>query len=408
MKSPRRLHSRLQNHRFIFAIALIAFIGLPGAVASANNPQPSPACVHSVPPSLKPGQKEPAPGRLERARIAYMTADRNKIQLECGNKDVYLDVKDDWLKARLATFSIGDIVSLAYIPGEVNKLSDIKTFAVPIPVHERLSALGMTGFVFFALSAITLWIGKGNILAIRELFVGLDKRLSNSKSQAAVWFFALITSYLGLTVLRIQKGGFDFIGGISIPQNLLLLSGFSALTYAGAKAITQDQVNKSPESKIPAREAALGNYFTDDDGNTDFGDFQMSVVTLLAVGIFLMQIFNFTGNINLSKNIEMPNPDTTILSLFAISQGAYLTKKASAATGAKEADPIGLGVKNSKVKDINKQLNKKLALSGASKLDENSEDYLQKTAEQVRVFQALNGLAKTGSVDAKTMNKLME
>jgi hypothetical protein len=406
------LHSTLANYIVIFAIALVAFVGLPGARASASNPSPG-QCVHTIPPSAsaKPAKGKAAFGHLEKVRIEFIAPERNAIQLNCSGIVHELSVQDEGWKARLAEFSSGDIVTLSYIPtNSRNELRGIKTFAVEVPFQKRLETFATTGALFFVLAALALWITKGNILAIRELFVGSDKRLSNSKSQAAVWFFALITSYLCLTLLRIQTGGFDFIGGVTIPQNLLLLSGFSALTYAGAKAITQDQVNKSPESKIPAADgqAGLGDYLTDDDGNTDFGDFQMTVITLLAVGIFLMQIFNFTGIIHLSKTIEMPNLDTTILSLFGISQGAYLSKKAAAASGAKEAEPIVFNTKNSKVKDINKQLNKKLELSGASRLNEDGEIYNEFTAEKVLAFQAQVGLPQTGMVDAKTLIKLME
>jgi dolichol-phosphate mannosyltransferase len=65
--------------------------------------------------------------------------------------------------------------------------------------------------LLFTASGVALWSARGNVLALRELFVGSDRRLSNSKSQAVFWFFILLTSYLGLTYLRVAKGGFDFV-----------------------------------------------------------------------------------------------------------------------------------------------------------------------------------------------------
>lgn len=85
---------------------------------------------------------------------------------------------------------------------------------------------------------------------LNKIFLGQDNRLSNSKSQMAIWFFVLLVGYISLSSLRVIHGGLGFVGGIGIPQNLLLLSGLSALTYGGAKVITQSQVNSKPNSKL--------------------------------------------------------------------------------------------------------------------------------------------------------------
>ncbi|PYV71082.1 MAG: hypothetical protein DMG97_17370 [Acidobacteria bacterium] len=53
-----------------------------------------------------------------------------------------------------------------------------------------------------------------------------------------MWFFVLIASYIAAVWLRLRVAGWDFVGGVDIPKNLLLLSGLSALTFGGAKAIT--------------------------------------------------------------------------------------------------------------------------------------------------------------------------
>jgi hypothetical protein len=288
------------------------------------------------------------------------------------------------------------------------------------------------------LTVLIFWRAKGNILAILELFAGQDKRLSNSKSQMAVWFFVLVASYISLTWLRAQSGGFGLVGGIGIPQNLLLLSGVSALTYAGAKVITQGQVNNNPESKKKANdgEASLANFVTDDDGNTDFGDFQMTIITILAIGVYCVQLFNFLGVLKLYRSVTLPDVDTTILSIFGLSQGAYLTKKAAGAgavqspeptkkatgtgaaqnpeptkkatgTGAAQSPkPLELGMKAEEVKKLREILNKELELSDSNKLDDTDDNFDQKTQDAVKQFQKLNGFDPTGTVDSKTREKL--
>lgn len=389
-----------------FAIALItSSLYIPHAIAFQSNIPPIAACLHT------PLNSGPTPGfrKFENASINFINPSRTVLQVKCSGPELKdLVAKDEKLISRLAAFSTGDLVNLTYNPE--NELSSIAIVDIRVPLQDRWKALSYTALCLFSFTAVALWLAKGNILAIRELFVGLDRRLSNSKSQAALWFFVLLCSYLCITYLRIQIGGFGFVGGISIPQNLLLLSGFSAFTYAGAKALTQNQVNNKPGSKTTALAgtASPADYVTDDEGNTDFGDFQMSVITLLAVGVYLVQIIHYVGIIHLSKSVEMPDLDTTILSLFGLSQGAYLAKKAASASGSATAEPIKEGMKDSKVRDIKKWLNAKLLLSGSAVLDVNSDEFDIATKTKVADFQTQKGLPSTGIVDAATLNKLME
>jgi hypothetical protein len=70
-----------------------------------------------------------------------------------------------------------------------------------------------------------------------------------------------------------------------------------------------------------------------DVGSFDFGDFQMLVVTLLAVTMYLMLIFHFLGSIEFTKALTLPDVDTTVLAAFGLGQGAYLAKKAAGNVG---------------------------------------------------------------------------
>ena len=53
----------------------------------------------------------------------------------------------------------------------------------------------------------------------------------------------------------------------------------------------------------------------------------MVVITILAVVVYLAQLFAFLGSIELLKVVTIPDVDTTILATFGLGQGAYLTKK---------------------------------------------------------------------------------
>jgi hypothetical protein len=204
-----------------------------------------------------------------------------------------------------------------------------------------------------------------------QLIISEDNRYSNSRFQMALWFFVLITTYVAALLLRVCQLGWDFTGGVNIPSNLLLLSGMSALTFAGAKGITESKLaakqaagEPAPEVKprapkpnflldlthtdygppVPAQpevpaQAAVGNQPAapghpavpaQDPGprQFDFGDFQMLIVTLIAVATYVVLVTNFFGRVEYSKIVSLPDVDTTLLAAFGLGQGAYLTKKA--------------------------------------------------------------------------------
>lgn len=267
-------------------------------------------------------------------------------------------------------FSLKGVRGIEYYPGGSNPEEEISPAS-------RLLALAISALALYGLAfAVT----KG---APNRFIVGQDNRYSNSKVQLAVWFWIVISTYLATFALRIHYGGWEFLGGIRIPQNLFLLSGLSALTYGGAKAITTAKANAAdalagnaikdatiaaavcdaaagtPEEPVAkakmnlakvAAVAASGiasmkkpdmavqpsivdDLVKNDVGGFDFGDFQMLVVTLIAVGTYLMLIFHFLHTVEFRRTVTLPDVDTTVLALFGIGQGAYLTKKAGGDLG---------------------------------------------------------------------------
>ena len=399
---------KLFRRYLIVSLLFLAFLFTVVTHAVAENDSPPLVCQFDPPPpsattaatTSPPGNKVP---EVKNATIEFINAERTGLRIEQCNPDpsnpypVNFSVDSPELKGILEGFSSGDLVNLVYTNNKI-----LKSISVVIVRPQNLWVTIF--FTFFALGGLTLlslfilsgWASKWkerNILAFRELFVGQDKRLSNSKSQMAVWFFVLIASYISLSWLRAQNGGLGFVGGIGIPQNLLLLSGVSALTYAGAKVITQSQVNSKPGSKSEA-----------DQGNTDFGDFQMTVITILAVVVYCVQVFNFLGTLKLYKSVTLPDVDTTILSIFGLSQGAYLAKKTAVATGAQEA--IKLGAKGEEVKKLKTILNQKLGNALTPPLNDTDDTFDQATEDAVKLFQANNNLNQDGIVDSKTREKL--
>jgi len=276
---------------------------------------------------------------IENGRIESIARDQSSLQVQCDSVLKIISVNQK-LTSTLQGFSSGDFVNLSYTAE--NELTSISVVKSVIDGFLIFGIFIVTGIGLYLITfLIVLSISKNKKESnLNNIFVGLDNRLSNSKSQMAIWFFVLLVSYISLSILRVTNFGLGFVGGIGIPQNLLLLSGLSALTYGAAKVITQSQVNSNPDSKLEAdpnkaglqNEVGLQNFVTDDDGRTDFGDLQMSFITLLAVVAYLLQLFNFLGVLELHRLVTLPDVDTTILSIFGLSQGAYLAKKAVVAT----------------------------------------------------------------------------
>jgi len=182
-------------------------------------------------------------------------------------------------------------------------------------------ALGVLGFLVIAM--ILLKVGG---FKLRKLVIGGDGRTSNSKTQAAIWFGIVIASYIATLLARIWHGGWAYVGGIDIPQNLLILSGISAGTFAGAKLVTANRV-ASGIPKPVADAASPVDLFSNDRGQFDLGDFQMLAWALLAAGVYLLQVVAFLKLFPLSASVSLPDVDSTLLSFFGIGQGGYLVKK---------------------------------------------------------------------------------
>jgi hypothetical protein len=187
----------------------------------------------------------------------------------------------------------------------------------------------------------------------------------------------LISTYIATTVARVITGGVGFFGGITIPTNLLLLSGISAITFATAKQITKNSKNfldffgvenlaelkdalsaKDPQvlqktkdivgfkdippdpstaiiasTNVQASPTSVKPRFFRDlfykEGSNflDLGDFQMSIITFLAILVYVGQILGYLGMIILHKNVALPDVDSTLLATFGIGQGTYIAKK---------------------------------------------------------------------------------
>lgn len=300
--------------------------------------------------------------RLENARLDALDADDANISLTdcvpgkpdpqkivCDGKAYHLKVNDLALRAKVKPFHPGDHIRVD-IRGD-SELQDIRgAWSYPADGISAYCRVLVLAACFLALLGVAAAVTGGRPLTF---IVGADYRYSNSKFQLALWFWVAISTYIAVVVFRIWWAGWDFFGGVNIPQNLLVLSGLSVITYGGAKAITTAKVdaamnpvtppggvprapNNDPKNAVD-RQLGQQRFFQDlvqnDFGQFDFGDFQMLVVTIVAVTMYLTLIFHFLKNIEFLKTVSLPDVDTTILAGFGLGQGAYLAKKAGGDPG---------------------------------------------------------------------------
>jgi hypothetical protein len=254
----------------------------------------------------------------------------------------HLVVRDPTVKESVKKLQKADRVTLAYaISADQKELKSFTVDTIAVSSATVPLALLVASLICFFL----YWLLSG--LHPMQLIIGEDNRYSNSKFQIALWFGVLITTYVATILLRAWSDGGDFLNGVNIPKNLLLISGLSAFTFGAAKGITTSKVNEADALGKPDAKNSTGarpnllKDLTHDDGfiggpggkparppMLDLGDFQMVVVTVLAVAVYLGVVYHFLGSMPKTTSIGLPDVDTTILATFGLGQGAYLTKKA--------------------------------------------------------------------------------
>lgn len=309
----------------LLRVLYVLFIAF--AIAGQRTQGQVPADTTSTPPtpSATPATTAaelPWPG----AEIVAIGADQASLQARRNDTTWTFGLTAPPLKKILPAFSAGDRIDLTYTSdGNQKTLTALTIEKVQTGKWQRIWTLA--GSVAGVLLFFRLMLRR----KLRNLILGVDNRYSNSHFQIVMWFFTLIVTYIAVTILR-GKVSIDFVGGVGIPSNLLLLSGFSALTFATAKGITesknQQAIQQNQTPKQPATEPHFPtDLFQDDTGMVDMADFQMVVITILAVAVYTFQVYDFLGTIELHKDITLPDVDSTILATFGLGHGAYLAKK---------------------------------------------------------------------------------
>ena len=256
------------------------------------------------------------------------------VTLPSPLNDKVLVIADSKATAPVAHAQPGDLISFdADDTANSTRLTCLGAIKRQTPVIPRLLVLAFSLALICGIAAVMTW---GSPL---EFMVGADNRYSNSQTQLALWFTAVAAVYLAAVLLRWCYLGADYIGGVGITENVMALTGLSALSFGGAKVITTQKIRNAtqPNQPAPKPPAAQPHLLTDlvqnDSGQADLGDFEMILVTLAAVGIFAVSAFHFLGALALDTSVMLPDVDSTLLASFGIGHGAYLVKKAALKLG---------------------------------------------------------------------------
>ncbi|MGA3070309.1 MAG: hypothetical protein ABSD43_08850 [Terracidiphilus sp.] len=209
-----------------------------------------------------------------------------------------------------------------------------------MPEQEVMSYL--TGLAGLAVLWIVVLIATGK--HPWALVVGEDGQPSTSKFQMLVWTAATVFAFLAIYQIQFSSGfGQDLP---STPTNLLIAMGISVATAVSAKSIAVGSQARSDAAAAtaaaagnppPATPQSLSGIFAGDDGKPDLGKVQVVLWTVIAVGVFLSNVFaliHSPGSPHIDPQTKiatfplgLPDISQTLMILMGLGHGAYIGKK---------------------------------------------------------------------------------
>jgi len=203
-------------------------------------------------------------------------------------------------------------------------------YAVPskhtVPLEVIPIAWFVTWSVIFVVLLASFWALAAKSDMLRDAVPAVDnkrKPYSLARTQAAVWFFLILASYLFIGLIT---GDYSS----TITGTVLGLMGISAGTAIGSSAIDFHPVAKPAPAAVPApvvggaAPVSSGIWWLDilSDGKkgVTFHRFQMASWTLVLGIVFIQQVYD---------GLAMPDFSATLLGLLGISAGTYLGLKST-------------------------------------------------------------------------------
>jgi hypothetical protein len=164
------------------------------------------------------------------------------------------------------------------------------------------------------------------VSVFRMLYLGKDNRASTSKAVVLAWTYAIVYALISLLVAKwmgSNQAWKTFTDKGLQEEYLLLLGGpYAAAVIAKYTVVAGDTGDKPAAPNLGAGGTDAKNLVTDDDGETDLGDFQYVLFNLLALAVFL-------GSFIPHLLDALPDIPPTVTGLALTSAGGYAAKKAA-------------------------------------------------------------------------------
>jgi hypothetical protein len=165
------------------------------------------------------------------------------------------------------------------------------------------------------------------------LVEGADGRTSASKFQVLLWTMVVLFGYVTMYIAWIQRVGDPGVNKLpEIGSNLLIAMGFTVATATAAKGITVSYLNTKQIAK--GQDSNTGGLLADDTGFPELVKMQMLGWTVLAVLVFVYNLFAQIHHINstpatelLQGSPQLVDIDPSLMVLMGLGQGAYVGKK---------------------------------------------------------------------------------
>lgn len=175
----------------------------------------------------------------------------------------------------------------------------------------------------------------------RAVVIGVDNRVSTSKTVALVWTVVVAGALLGLVYADLlnHPQALTATNNSGVVGQYAVLFGGPLGAAIAAKGIVTQQVNKDPAAKSKGTSTSVNDLVLDDAGNTDLGDLQYVLFNLVAL-IFVI------GSVFVYPSRGLPHLPDVLLGLTSVSAVGYASKKAlspQAVIGAKIEPDHGSG-----------------------------------------------------------------
>lgn len=175
----------------------------------------------------------------------------------------------------------------------------------------------------------------------RSLVVGMDNRVSTSKTAALVWTYTLAASLLSFLIARWMgyPGAYRVLSTQGINTQYMVLIGGTAGAAILAKGIVSAQVDSGTTAKPEAESANLAQLVQNDSGGTDLGDVQYLLFNIVALAFFYGEVLRV-------PQAALPTIPNVLVGLTSVAAAGFVGKKALAGPAVlsevtPEAAPVG-------------------------------------------------------------------